>query len=43
MFDVFMADGIDMNAVTVPFNARVGGSPFNVAIGLARPGNRLPC
>ena len=38
LFDVFMADGVDMNAVTVPFNARVGGSPFNVAIGLARLG-----
>ncbi len=38
LFDVFMADGIAMDAVQVPFNARVGGSPFNVAIGLARLG-----
>lgn len=38
LFDVFMADGVEMTTVNVPFNARVGGSPFNVAIGLARFG-----
>ncbi|HPE59020.1 MAG: carbohydrate kinase [Thiothrix sp.] len=38
LFDVFIADGVAQDARTVPFSARVGGSPFNVAIGLARLG-----
>ncbi|HPQ94244.1 MAG: carbohydrate kinase [Thiothrix sp.] len=38
LFDVFIADGVAWDARTVPFSARVGGSPFNVAIGLARLG-----
>ncbi|MEZ5478005.1 MAG: PfkB family carbohydrate kinase [Thiolinea sp.] len=38
LFDVFLEDNVAQDSVTVPFTARVGGSPFNVAIGLARLG-----
>ncbi len=36
LFDVFIEQGVAANATAVPLDARVGGSPFNVAIGLAR-------
>ena len=36
LFDVFIEQGIAANATSVPLAAKVGGSPFNVAIGLAR-------
>ncbi len=36
LFDVFIDDEAAMDATTLSFTARVGGSPFNVAIGLAR-------
>lgn len=38
LFDLFLADGTDPAALG--FDARVGGSPFNVAIGLARQGHQ---
>lgn len=36
LFDVFIEQGVAANATAVPLDAKVGGSPFNVAIGLAR-------
>lgn len=38
LFDVFIEDGTALDESTIPFSARVGGSPFNVALGLARLG-----
>ncbi|NKB76703.1 MAG: carbohydrate kinase [Gammaproteobacteria bacterium] len=39
LFDVFINDSVPLHATSVPFEAKVGGSPFNVAIGLSRLGN----
>ncbi|WP_020394693.1 carbohydrate kinase family protein [Thiolinea disciformis] len=36
LFDVFLEHGTKLTETTLKFEARVGGSPFNVAIGLAR-------
>lgn len=36
LFDVFLEDGSKPSDTTLHFEARAGGSPFNVAIGLAR-------
>lgn len=36
LFDVFTAELVDQAAFEVPLSARVGGSPLNVAVGLAR-------
>ncbi len=38
LFDVFVPEGVSQSAFAVPFVARAGGSPFNVAIGLRRLG-----
>ncbi len=38
LFDVFVPEGVSQSAFAVPFAARAGGSPFNVAIGLRRLG-----
>ncbi len=38
LFDVFTAEVVDQAAFEVPLSARVGGSPLNVAVGLARLG-----
>ncbi|WP_308873471.1 PfkB family carbohydrate kinase [Thiothrix subterranea] len=38
LFDVFVPEGVSQAAFAVPFAARAGGSPFNVAIGLRRLG-----
>lgn len=38
LFDVFVPEGVSQAAFAVPFEARAGGSPFNVAIGLRRLG-----
>lgn len=36
LFDVFTTEVVDQAAFEVPLSARVGGSPLNVAVGLAR-------
>lgn len=38
LFDVFTTEVVDQAAFEVPLSARVGGSPLNVAVGLARLG-----
>ena len=38
LFDVFIDNGTAIDASHIPFFAHAGGSPFNVAIGLARLG-----
>lgn len=38
LFDIFVDGGIANNETRIPFDGVAGGSPFNVAIGLARIG-----
>lgn len=38
LFDVFLEGDVEPTSPVLPLSARVGGSPFNVAIGLARLG-----
>lgn len=38
LFDVFIENAPALDVDTIEFSARVGGSPFNVAVGLARLG-----
>lgn len=40
LFDVFIDETIAVDAREVPFSGLVGGSPFNVAVGLARLGQQ---
>ncbi len=40
LFDIFIPPGIADDSAELAFAARVGGSPFNVAVGLARLGRK---